>query len=70
VAEIESEDPIDWAMLSIDENQATELIVNQVVDSYNTHWSQFDPELRDRIFVATVAKLTLENFVLNIKLHQ
>lgn len=70
VAEIESEDPIDWAMLTIDEDQATELIVNQVVDSYNSHWQHFSARDRDCILLATMAKLTVENFVLNLKLHQ
>lgn len=70
VAEIESEDPIDWAMLSIDEHSATELIVNSLVDSYNSHWSRFSSEDRDRILLASLAKLSIENFCLNLKLRQ
>lgn len=70
VNDIDSEDPIDWAMLSIDETAATELIVNSLVDSYNSHWSQFDPKDRDRILLASMAKLTIENFCLNLKLRQ
>lgn len=70
VNEIDSQDPIDWAMLAIDEYAATELIVNQLVDSYNTTWRKFDQDQRDRIMLASMAKLVIENFVLNVKLHQ
>jgi len=36
VKEIESEDPIDWGMLAIDEYNAMSMIVNQMVEQYNT----------------------------------
>ena len=70
VEEIDSEDPIDWAMLNLDEHAATELIVNSVVDSWNMTWRQFPEPDRTQILIATIAKLTLENFSLNVKLHQ
>lgn len=70
VKAIESEDPIDWAMLAIDESAATELIVNSIVDSYNSHWGRFDQKDRDRILLASLAKLTIENFCLNLRLRQ
>lgn len=70
VDEIDGQDPIDWAMLAIDESAATELIVNQLVDSYNMTWSKFDQDTRDRIMLASMAKLVIENFALNVRLHQ
>ena len=70
VNEIDSQDPIDWAMLAIDESIATELIVNNVVESYNSHWCQFDHCDQIKILLATMAKLTLENFALNLRLNQ
>ncbi|NBR62509.1 MAG: hypothetical protein EBT86_12940 [Actinobacteria bacterium] len=70
VYEVESEDPIDWEMLNIDENQAAELIVNSLVDRYNQEWSKLDSDTQVRAMMATIAKLVIENFSLNIKLRQ
>ena len=67
---IDSEDPIDWAMLSINENDATELIVNSILDQYRTVWSAYDTDNQLRIMLASIAKLALENFVLNVRLRQ
>jgi hypothetical protein len=68
--EVEAEDPIDWAMLNIDETAATELIVNSLVDQYNTEWSKLKPEVQHIAMLATIAKLVVENFSLNLKLRQ
>lgn len=68
--EVEAEDPIDWAMLNIDENQAAELIANSLVDQYNREWSQLDTDVQIRAMLATIAKLVVENFSLNVKLRQ
>lgn len=68
--DIESEDPIDWGMLAIDESTATELIVNSLVDQYNREWSQLKPEVQHLAMLATIAKLVVENFTLNLKLRQ
>jgi hypothetical protein len=62
--EIESEDPIDWGMLSVNENDAYAMIATSVLENYlNT-----DADSRDIMMLATVVKLTVENFVLNLKL--
>ena len=63
--EIEMEDTIDWDMLSIDESTAYEFIANNVV-------SKFDKYSIDErsVMLATIVKLVVENFVLNLKLHQ
>lgn len=64
--QIEMGDPIDWGMLSINEHDSYVLIANGVLDSYLSN----DPDCRDMILLATVVKLSVENFVLNLKLLQ
>jgi hypothetical protein len=70
VDEIESEDPIDWAMLSVDENMATEMIATGLLEQYNTTWADMSPDERTVIMLATITKLVVENFTLNLKLRQ
>jgi len=70
VDEIESEDPIDWAMLSVDENTATEMIATSLLEQYNTTWANMSPDERTVIMLATITKLVVENFTLNLKLRQ
>lgn len=62
--EIETADPIDWGMLEIDEHDAYTLMATGVLDNYLAT----DPDDRDMVMLATVVKLTVENFVLNLKL--
>lgn len=68
--QVESEDPIDWGMLAIDERNAAELIVNSLVDQYNREWSQLEPDVQAHAMLATIAKLVIENFTLNLRLRQ
>jgi hypothetical protein len=68
IREIESEDPIDWGMLNIDEDDATHLIALSVVEHYEKHIRSMSDSDREYVLVSSIAKLTLENFVLNIKL--
>jgi len=70
VKEIDSEDPIDWGMLSVDENMATEIIATGLLEQYNTTWADMDPDDRTVIMLATITKLIVENFTLNLKLRQ
>lgn len=62
--EIETNDPIDWGMLSINEDNAYTMIASSVLENY----LQLQPEERDMMLLATTVKLTVENFVLNLKL--
>jgi len=63
--EIESEDPIDWGMLSVNESDAYRMIATSVLENYlNT-----DADSRDIMMLSTIVKLTVENFVLNLKLY-
>lgn len=59
--EVENEDPIDWGMLSIDEDTAYRIIASQVLEIYNNN---------DQLtMLASITKLIVENFVLNLKLQ-
>jgi hypothetical protein len=64
--QIEMGDPIDWGMLNINEHTAYELMSAGVLDNY----LGMDPDCRDMMLLATVVKLTVENFALNLKLMQ
>lgn len=70
IKEIELADPIDWGMLSINEEDATRLIASSVVEHYEKNIRPMNETDREYVFVSSIAKLTLENFVLNIKLAQ
>jgi hypothetical protein len=58
-------DPIDWGLLNIKEEDAYLLIAEQVLDSMrkNAHDQQLI------VALASLTKLTVENFVLNLRLH-
>lgn len=70
VKEIESEDPIDWGMLAVDEYNAMSMIINQMVEQYNTRWALLSHEDQIKILLASLSKLIIENFVLNVKLRK
>lgn len=70
VNEIDSEDPIDWAMLSVDEKSATRLLANSILDQYNTVWNNMNSQEKDLIMLAVITKLVVENFTLNLKFRQ
>jgi hypothetical protein len=59
--EVEVTDPIDWAMLAIDEQEAYRLMASNIIE-------QFPDEKLE--ILAVITKLTVENFVLNLKLLQ
>ena len=62
--EVETEDPIDWGMLAIDEDQAYRLIALSLVEMFENIGHQD----RDITLMSMIVKLTVENFVLNLKL--
>lgn len=64
--EVESGDPIDWGMLAINEDDAYKLIAAGVLEMYLSG----DKDQRDMVLLATTVKLTVENFVLNLKLAE
>ena len=58
-------DPIDWGMLNIREDVAYEMIATQVLEMIKEQ-----PDDRQLIIaLASITKLTVENFVLNLRLH-
>jgi hypothetical protein len=63
--EIETEDPIDWGMLNISEDNAYNLIALNVVNQFN----KYKENERD-IMIATITKLVVENFALNLKIQE
>lgn len=65
--EVESEDPIDWGMLNISEADAYKLIAMNVYEMYVKSKQEENFEL---VMLSTMTKLIVENFALNLKLHQ
>lgn len=63
--EAEMKDPIDWAMLSIEERQAYTLMATSVLEQIGS--LPADQQLT--VALATMTKLLVENFVLNVKLQ-
>ena len=63
--EVEVEDPIDWGMTEIAEDDAYKLIAMSVVNQFD----KYSVDERE-IMIATITKLVVENFVLNIKLKK
>lgn len=65
--DLECEDPIDWGMLNISEENAYQLCAINLVEIFRDKYN--DPCFKE-VALATILKLTVENFVLNIKLLQ
>lgn len=65
--EMEITDPIDWGYLNIKEEDAYRLIALSIVEHYQSLTSDDD---RLQMLLSSLIKLTVENFVLNIKLLQ
>jgi hypothetical protein len=59
---VDNEDPIDFAMLTIDDESVWHLMATNVVEQYLP--------LADNkvVIMATITKLVVENFVLNMRL--
>jgi hypothetical protein len=63
--EVELGDPIDWGMLSISEDQAYYLMANNVLEMFKD--TPHDQRLT--VALASLTKMLVENFVLNLKLQ-
>jgi hypothetical protein len=63
--EVEMGDPIDWGMLNISEDQAYALMANHVLEMFR----DTPHEQRLTIALASMTKMLVENFVLNLKLQ-
>lgn len=64
--EVEITDPIDWQAMNIDEQTAYELMANSVIEQFGS----IEEKFKEPIMMSTIVKLLVENFILNIKLHQ
>jgi hypothetical protein len=60
--EVEVSDPIDWGMLRIDEHTAYKIMAANVLEMYD--------ETDTLTLLATVTKLVVENFTLQLKLME
>ena len=63
--DVESEDAIDWANLPVDRDRIYQMIGSQ---AYEIYVSQSQDQDREAILLATVIKLVVENFVLNLQI--
>ena len=64
--QVETDDPIDWGMLEIDEKDAYLLMASNVLEMYLSE----DKDHRDMVMLATTVKLVVENLVLNLRLME
>lgn len=62
--QVEVDDPIDWAMLEIEEHDAYMLMASNVLEMYLSEHKDH----RDMVMLATTVKLVVENLVLNMRL--
>jgi hypothetical protein len=62
--EVEITDPIDWGMLNVSEDHAYMMIGCSVAEMFEN----IDEQDKDEILLSIIIKLTVENFVLNLKL--
>lgn len=63
--EMEIKDNIDWGLLNIREVDAYELMANSVIDQFLS----VNDQHKDTVMMATIVKLLVENFVLNLRLQ-
>jgi hypothetical protein len=63
--EVEVGDPIDWGMTELKEEDAYKLMAMSVVNQFDKYSVQ-----EREIMIATITKLVVENFVLNLKLKK
>lgn len=62
--EAEMSDPIDWGLLNVSEREAFEMMASQVLEQmFNVPENE-----RAVVAMATMTKLLVENFVLNLQL--
>lgn len=66
--EIEKEDPIDFTGLPFEENDLRQLACLNVLELMNNWPSDIGREARDMIMAATIARLVLENMVLQARI--
>ena len=63
--EADLKDPVDWGLLTVDEKTAYNLMAASVLEQF----SGIKEDQRLVVAMATVTKLLVENFVLNLRLE-
>lgn len=68
--EVEVTDPIDWDNLKIEEDEAYYLVTTSVIEQLGIHFIKGNMyiEADKNVMIASIVKLVVENFVLNLKL--
>lgn len=61
--EFEISDPIDWEDLKVDQKTAYKMMASQVLEQFTS----MPESQRQTVALATIVKLLVENFMLNIK---
>ena len=64
--EVELSDMIDWEGIPLEKDRIYQLVGSQAYELYDTYTQSDDGEA---VLLATVTKLLVENFVLNLKLN-
>lgn len=64
--EVELGDSIDWTNVHIEKDRVYQVIGSQVYEQYH-EWAE--NESKEVIMLATITKLVVENFLLNVKLE-
>jgi len=64
--EVEITDSIDWDSLPVEKDRIYQMVGSQVCELFNEYSQQEDSEA---ILLATVTKLVVENFVLNLQVN-
>lgn len=67
IAEVEQEDPIDFADIPYDENELRQLVASHLCEMAQ-QMESFSEEDRQLCLLAVAAKLVLENLVLHVQL--
>ena len=69
VEEVDTSDPIDWGMLNINEEDAIRLVATNLLEQWENEWSLMPEQDRTYTILATITKLVVETFVLNVQLQ-
>ena len=67
--EVENEDPIDWGMLPVNEDTAYVTMASSIVEHFLGENPTESFTEREISMMASVTKLVVENFVLNLQLE-
>ena len=66
--DVELHDSIDWTNLNVERDKVYQIIGSQVFEEYYRQKFEQTQDNREAILLATIVKLVVENFVLNLKI--